>query len=105
MHSVPIMSRRKGPAQIISVCASFLASSVRDIAVQRITNAHAGVFKAWVLAGTQVYATPLHVPRSFYINSALGPAHPNAQGLGSRVSRTLPHGHQPLNVYQVKHGT
>ncbi|KAK9798895.1 hypothetical protein WJX73_003389 [Symbiochloris irregularis] len=69
--------------------------------LQLAPTAQPGVFKAWVMAGTQVYATPLRVPRSFYINSGLPPAHPLAQGLGFRVSRTLPHGHQPINVYQI----
>ncbi|DBA81285.1 TPA: hypothetical protein ACH3X2_006902 [Trebouxia sp. C0005] len=60
-----------------------------------------GTFKAWVLVNKQVYAVPLRVPRTLYVNSSLAPENPIAVALGRRVIRTLPYGQEPFNVYQV----
>ena len=57
--------------------------------------------QAWVLVNRQVYAVPLRVPRTFYVNSSLPAEDAVAQALGRRVIRTLPYGQEPLNVYQV----
>jgi len=54
-----------------------------------------------VLVNKQVYAVPLRVPRTFYVNSSLAPEDPIAVALGRRVIRTLPYGQEPFNVYQV----
>lgn len=59
------------------------------------------VLQAWVLVNKQVYAVPLRVPRTFYVNSSLAPEDPIAVALGRRVIRTLPYGQEPFNVYQV----
>ncbi len=59
------------------------------------------VMQAWVLVNKQVYAVPLTVPRTFYVNSSLAPEDPIAVALGRRVIRTLPYGQEPFNVYQV----
>ena len=57
--------------------------------------------QAWVLVNRQVYAVPLRVARSFYVNSGLPPEDPVAVALGRRVVRTLPYGQEPHNIYQV----
>ncbi len=54
-----------------------------------------------MLVNKQVYAVPLRVPRTFYVNSSLPPEDPLAVALGRRVIRTLPYGQEPFNVYQV----
>ena len=58
--------------------------------------------QAWVLVNRQVYAVPLRVARTFYVNSSLPPEDPVAVALGRRVVRTLPYGQEPFNVYQVR---
>ena len=60
--------------------------------------------QAWVLVNRQVYAVPLRVARTFYVNSSLPPEDPLAAALGRRVVRTLPYGQEPHNVYQVYWG-
>ncbi len=65
----------------------------------------AGVFKAWVLVGAQMYAVPLRVPRTLYVNSSLAPDDPEspARTLGGlRMSRTLPFGREPAHIYQAR---
>lgn len=59
------------------------------------------VVQAWVLVNRQVYAVPLRVARTFYVNSSLPPEDPVAVALGRKVVRTLPYGQEPFNVYQV----
>lgn len=54
-----------------------------------------------MLVNKQLYGVPLRVPRTFYVNSSLAPEDPVAQALGRRVTRLLPYGQQPLNIYQV----
>lgn len=54
-----------------------------------------------MLAGSRLYATPIRVPRSFYINSSLPPTDPLTEPVRPAVTRTLPHGHQPEHVYKV----
>lgn len=54
-----------------------------------------------MLVNRQVYAVPLRVLRTFYVNSSLPPDDPVAQALGRRVVRTLPYGEEPRNIYQV----
>ncbi len=64
----------------------------------------AGVFKAWVLVGARLYAVPLRVPRTFYVNSTRAPtdADSPAQTLGGlKVQRSLPFGREPFHLYQV----
>lgn len=63
-----------------------------------------GVFKAWVLVAARLYAVPLRVPRTFYVNSTRAPADAGspAQTLGGlKVQRTLPFGREPFHLYQV----
>lgn len=60
------------------------------------------VVQAWALVNRQVYAVPLRVARTFYVNSSLPPEDPIAVALGRRVVRTLPYGQEPFNVYQVR---
>ena len=65
----------------------------------------AGVFRAWALVGAQMYAVPLRVPRTFYVDSALPPGDPDspAQTLGGlQVQRTLPLGREPAHLYQAR---
>lgn len=64
----------------------------------------AGVFKAWVLVAARLYAVPLRVPRTFYVNSIRAPTDGGspAQTLGGlKVQRTLPFGREPFHLYQV----
>ena len=61
--------------------------------------------QAWVLVSRQVYAVPLRVARTFYVNSSLPPEDPIAVALGRRVVRTLPYGQEPFNIYQVRSET
>lgn len=65
-------------------------------------NINTAVVQAWVLVNRQVYAVPLRVARTFYVNSSLPPENPVAVALGRRVVRTLPYGQEPFNVYQVR---
>ena len=58
--------------------------------------------QAWVMVNRQVYAVPLRVVRTFYVNSSLPPEDPVAVALGRRVVRTLPYGQEPSNIYQVR---
>ncbi|CAL8464190.1 g3725 [Coccomyxa elongata] len=63
-----------------------------------------GVFKAWVLVAARLYAVPLRVPRTFYVNSTCAPtdADSPAQTLGGlKVQRTLPFGRETFHLYQV----
>ena len=55
-----------------------------------------------MLVNRQVYAVPLRVARTFYVNSSLPPDDPVAVALGRRVVRTLPYGQEPFNIYQVR---
>ena len=54
-----------------------------------------------MLVGSNMYAVPLTVPRTFYVNSTLPPTDPQAAALGELVKRTLPFGQEPLNIYKV----
>ena len=58
-----------------------------------------------MLVNRQVYAVPLRVARTFYVNSTLPPEDPVAVALGRRVVRTLPYGQEPFNIYQVRSET
>ena len=60
-----------------------------------------GTFKAWVLADQAMYAVPLRVPRTLYVDSALPPTAPGAAALGRPVRAALPFGRAPQHVYQV----
>ena len=63
------------------------------------------MFRAWALVGAQMYAVPLRVPRTFYVDSALPPDDPDspAHTLGGlRVQRTLPLGREPAHLYQAR---
>lgn len=57
-----------------------------------------------MLVGARLYAVPLRVPRTFYVNSTRAPeeADSPAQTLGGRrVQRTLPFGRDAFHLYQV----
>ncbi len=52
----------------------------------------------------RLYAVPLRVPRTFYVNSLLAPEDPEspAQTLGGlKITRTLPFGREAFHLYQV----
>lgn len=54
-----------------------------------------------MLVGSNMYAVPLSVPRTFYVNSTLPPSDPQAAALGELVKRTLPFGQEPFYIYKV----
>lgn len=60
-----------------------------------------GLYKAWVLLGSDLYAVPLRIPRSFYVNAALVPEDAQAIGLHQRVCKALPYRQVAANVYAV----
>lgn len=71
---------------------------------QDLLMRRAGVFKAWVLVEARLYAVPLRVPRTFYVNSTRAPADdgsPAATLGGLKVQRTLPFGREAFHLYQV----
>lgn len=65
-------------------------------------DACAGVFKAWALVGNKLYAVPLAIPRTFFVNSVLPPGDDATADWGQPVRRTLPFGEAPHHVYQVR---
>jgi DNA polymerase epsilon subunit 1 len=68
-------------------------------------RAVAGVFKAWILVEARLYAVPLRVPRTFYVNSTLAPDDPDSPALtmgGLKVTRTVPFGREAFHLYQVR---
>eukprot|EP00873_Tetraselmis_striata_P038899 jgi/Tetstr1/459163/TSEL_004609.t1 len=69
--------------------------------LQLAPTSQPGLYKAWVLLGTDLYAVPLRVPRHFYVNAMLDPEEAAGLGLSTRVSRTLPDSHRAGNIYEV----
>ncbi|GAB4815178.1 hypothetical protein N2152v2_002224 [Parachlorella kessleri] len=64
-------------------------------------SATPGTYKAWVVINGRMHTIPLHIPRTFYVNSTLPPDSPQASALAPAIKRTLPGGRAPHYVYQV----
>eukprot|EP00884_Botryococcus_braunii_P021811 jgi/Botrbrau1/8313/Bobra.0081s0002.1 len=61
-----------------------------------------GIFKAWAMVGSHMYGINLRVPRTFYINSPLGPDSQLITSLGGLpVKFLLPNGREVYNLYKV----
>jgi DNA polymerase epsilon subunit 1 len=59
-----------------------------------------GEFTAWIVAGDKMLSVPLTVPRRFYLNKRT-PVD-DADAVGTRVSRTLPHARPSFNLLQIE---
>mmetsp|Transcript_42312 Transcript_42312/g.135440 ORF Transcript_42312/g.135440 Transcript_42312/m.135440 type:complete len:1109 (-) Transcript_42312:20-3346(-) len=60
----------------------------------------AGEFTAWAMVQGTIWAIPLKVPRTVYINSRLAEAEGGVE-IGRRVSRRLPHSKPVHNLYEA----
>lgn len=66
--------------------------------IQLIHSPQIGQFFAWVVVDGIMLKIPVSVPRVFYLNSR-SPI--SDEFLGKRVNKTLPHGRQSNNLYEV----
>lgn len=61
-----------------------------------------GTFKAWALVDNSLYAVPIRVPRTVYVNADVAPDDPAAAHLGTPTKVLLPHGDEARHVYEVR---
>lgn len=66
--------------------------------VQLVPTSQSGQFSAWVVVDGIMLKIPLTVPRVFYLNSK---APLEEKVPGKRSNKTLPHGRQAHNLYEV----
>ncbi|MED6155495.1 DNA polymerase epsilon catalytic subunit A, variant 3 [Stylosanthes scabra] len=66
--------------------------------IQLLQSSHIGQFFAWVVVDGIMLKIPVSVPRVFYLNSR-SPV--TEEFLGKSVKKTLPHGRQSYNLYEV----
>ncbi|CAH3120153.1 unnamed protein product [Pocillopora meandrina] len=91
----------RGPSTGLSTFMRQQARSLVDTPWQIIQLAETddpGTFKVWAVVGTDLHTIKVNVPRIFYVN-----CHTPKEGAGTtwrKVSRTLPHSHPVLNLYE-----
>lgn len=66
--------------------------------IQLVHSSQSGQFFAWIVIDGVMLKIPVSGPRVFYLNSR-SPI--TEQFLGKRVNKTLPHGRQSYNLYEV----
>ncbi|MED6160431.1 DNA polymerase epsilon catalytic subunit A [Stylosanthes scabra] len=66
--------------------------------IQLLQSSHIGQLFAWVVVDGIMLKIPVSVPRVFYLNSR-SPV--TEEFLGKSVKKTLPHGRQSYNLYEV----
>ncbi|GBF92637.1 hypothetical protein Rsub_05251 [Raphidocelis subcapitata] len=69
--------------------------------LQLAPTAVPGTFRAWVLVDAALYAVPLRVARTLYVDAATPPDAPESVVLGTPVRVSLPYGRTAQHVYRL----